>query len=66
VRINREDPTQIIKTQRLLLCRPLNNDAVTLKHLWLDETVREFLGGTLTEAEADQKISALQHHWHQH
>lgn len=56
----------MIETTRLHLCRPTSRDMVTLENLWRDETVREFLGGVVSNDIIQQKMVALKYHWDLH
>ena len=39
----------MIETPRLLLRRPTNDDMLIAENLWLDEKVRQFLGGIISD-----------------
>lgn len=55
-----------IKTNRLFIRRPINEDILSLENIWRNEQVREFLGGIVSDTLIDQKISDLQNHWDLH
>lgn len=47
----------------LLLRRPTETDWLILRKLWLNEEVRKFLGGIVSDDSINEKISAIQTHW---
>ena len=53
----------MIETPRLLLRRPTNDDMLIAENLWLDEKVRQFLGGIISDDLIKQKAVELQNHW---
>jgi [ribosomal protein S5]-alanine N-acetyltransferase len=55
----------ILKT-RIQLRRPTYEDALILRGLWMDEKVRQYLGGAISNEMIDEKIQSLQDHWVQH
>lgn len=57
--------TAIFKT-RIQLRRPTNEDALILRGLWVDEKVRQYLGGAISNEKIDEKIQSLQDHWVRH
>jgi len=52
-----------IETSRLVLIPPEENHFLTLRTLWLDSKVRQFLGGTIEDKAINTKIARLQQHW---
>ncbi|GAC1305616.1 MAG: GNAT family N-acetyltransferase [Ktedonobacteraceae bacterium] len=55
-----------IETARLHLRRPTMADAVTLRELWRNEQVRQFLGGVVSQEVIDGKIASIEQHWNEH
>jgi len=55
-----------LKTKRLQLRRPTDEDASCLSLLWKDEDVRQFLGGTISDAMITERLATIQDHWEQH
>lgn len=57
---------QVIETSRLLLRRPEQTDAVVLSDLWRDEQVQQFMGGVLSQHEADVRAADVLQSWNDH
>jgi [ribosomal protein S5]-alanine N-acetyltransferase len=55
-----------IETARLQLSSPTSSDSVVLRELWRNEQVRQYLGGSMSDINIDQKIVAIQEHWNKH
>ncbi len=53
----------MIETSRLFLGRLTHEDLLTIENLWRDETVRQFLGGVISDDRIKQKMLELQRHW---
>lgn len=53
----------MIETPRLLLSRPSKRDMSSLKSLWRDKKVRQFLGGIISNDMIKLKLLDLQSHW---
>ena len=60
-------PIEEIETTHLRLLRPTAVDALTLRNLWRNERVRQFLGGVVISEEViEGKIASLHQHWAKH
>lgn len=55
-----------IETPRLLLRRPEQTDALVLRDLWRDERVQHFMGGILSQQEADARVADILQSWQDH
>jgi ribosomal-protein-alanine N-acetyltransferase len=56
----------VIETSRLWLRRLTSDDLLTIENLWRDETVRQFLGGVISDDQIKKKMVDLQNHWDLH
>ncbi len=54
---------QVIETTRLLLRRPEQADASVLSGLWRDELAQRFMGGVLSQQDADMRIADVLQSW---
>lgn len=52
-----------METKRLMLRRPICQDIYIVKKLWKNETVRKYLGGTVSSHDIQEKIVEIQNHW---
>ncbi len=57
---------QAIETSRLLLRRPEQADAEILSNLWRDERVQQFMGGVLSQQDADARVADILQSWKDH
>lgn len=57
---------ELFSTIRLSLRRPTTKEALILGDLWLNEIVREFLGGVLSDDLIVEKLNSIQSHWDHH
>jgi ribosomal-protein-alanine N-acetyltransferase len=55
-----------LETIHLNLTRPTDENILAVEHLWRNEQVRKFLGGTVGDEIINQKITELQNHWDLH
>ena len=54
---------QTIETPRLLLRRPEQTDATVLSSLWCDEQVQQFMGGVLSQQDANARAADILQSW---
>lgn len=54
---------QTIETTRLLLRRPKQADADILSGLWRDARVQQFMGGVLSQQDADTRVADILRSW---
>jgi len=52
-----------IETFQLRLRRPTIDDEFILRDLWLNEKIRRFLGGTLSDESINEKIAMKMTNW---
>ena len=52
-----------IETPRLLLRRPTLGDVGTLSNLWRDEQVQQFMGGVLSQQDAEARMIGIVLQW---
>jgi len=55
-----------IETKSLLLKKPTISDTPALILLWQRKEIRKFLGGTVSEEKAKNRVADIQDHWSQH
>ncbi|BCL80971.1 acetyltransferase [Ktedonobacteria bacterium brp13] len=60
---NQSDMVASIETPRLLLHRPTQGDVRTLSHLWRNEQVQQFMGGVLSQQDAEARMIGILHQW---
>lgn len=54
---------QVVETTRLLLRRPVPTDARILSDLWRDERVQQYMGGVLSQHDADTHVANVLQSW---
>ncbi len=54
---------ETLETTRLLLRRPTVEDVAVLSGLWRDEQVQQFMGGVLSQQEADARVIDILKRW---
>jgi [ribosomal protein S5]-alanine N-acetyltransferase len=54
---------ELIETSRLFLRRPMQRDVGTLSHFWRNEQVQQFMGGILSQQDAETRMLGILRQW---